>query len=161
VTVKLEFGSDDGVTSSSHGGKTSVVSTTCGFIVVREVDRGVVVGSGTTTKGKEGFADFGGGLESAALGTRDIHNKFGGERSGGPSGFNVGSEGGKGVKETVRLDLAEGVVVEVISVVVPLVHVGLDDRVTLDNPDKFFNGVVEVKFDFDVLGSDGFVTGEL
>jgi hypothetical protein len=161
VTVKLEFGSYNRVSTCSHRGKTSVVGTTCGFIVVREVDRGVIVGSCTTTKRKECFAYFGGSLESSSLRTSDIHNEFVGEGSCGPSRFYVGSEGSKRVKETVRLDFTEGIVIEVISVVVPLVHVGLDNGVTLDNPDKFLDRVVEVKFNLNVLKSDGFVTGEL
>jgi len=53
------------------------------------------------------------------------------------------------------------IVIEVISVVVPLVHSELDNGVTLDNPDEFLNGVVKVQFDLNILRSYRLIAREL
>jgi hypothetical protein len=153
VTVELKLGTNNGVTTGTLGSKTGVVSTTGSLVVIGEVDGGVVVGSCTTTLGKLADTDFGGSLPSLTLGTVDFVDELGREADSGITGLDVGTKSGIGVKETVGLNLAVSIVVEVISVVVPLVHSELDNGVTLDNPDEFLNGVVEVQFDLNILRS--------
>jgi len=162
VAVKLEFGTYGGVTSCILGGETGVVSTTGSLVVVGEIDRGNVVDTCTGAGREVETANLGSGGGDGTLGTCNVINEVGvAEGTGRPTRFDVGSKSGKRVKETIGVDRGEGVVVEVISVVVPLVDVGGCARITLADPDKFLNGVVEVKFNLNVLGSDGFVAGEL
>ena len=162
VAVKLELSTDDGVAASTLGSKTGVVSTTGSLVILGEVNGGVVVGTGTTTLGKEGGSNLWGSLESIALRTIlvlvDVDSR---EGDSGVARLDVGAESIIGIEETVGLDLAEHIVVEVISVVVPLVHAELDNRVTLNNPDKFLNWMIEVKLNLNVLRSDGLITSEL
>jgi hypothetical protein len=153
VTVELKLGTNDGVTTGTLGSKTGVVSTTGSFVVIGEVDGGVVVGSCTTTLRKLANTNFGGSLPSLTLGTVDLIYELGREADSGITGLNVGTKSGIGVKETIGLNLAVSIVVKVISVVIPLVHTELDNGVTLNNPDKFLNGVVKVQFDLNILRS--------
>ena len=96
------------------------------------------------------------------MGTCNVVNEVGvTEGTGGPARFDVGSKSGKRVKETVGVDRGEGVVVKVISVVVPLVEAEFDNIVSLDDPDKFFAWVVEIEFDFDRGVDSGLITSEL
>jgi hypothetical protein len=161
VTVELKLGTDDGVTTGTLGSKTGVVSTTGSLVVIGEVDGGIVVGSCTTTLGKLADTDFGGSLPSLTLGTVDLVDELGREADSGITGLDVGTKSGIGVKETIGLNLAVSIVVEVISVVVPLVHSELDNGVTLDDPDEFLNGVVKVQFDFYILRSYRLIAREL
>jgi hypothetical protein len=161
VTVELKLGTNDGVTTSALGSKTGVVSTTGSLVVIGEVDGGVVVGSRTTTLGKLADTDFGGSLPSLTLGTVDLVDELGREADSGITGLDVGTKSGIGVKKTVGLNLAVSIVVEVISVVVPLVHAELNNRVTLDNPDEFLNGVVKVQFNLNILRSNRLIAREL
>jgi hypothetical protein len=154
VAVKLELSTNDWVSASALGSKTGVVSTSGSLVVIGEVDGGVVVGSCTTTLGKLADTDFGGSLPSLTLGTVDLVDELGREADSGITGLNVGTKSGIGVKETVGLNLAVSIVVEVIGVVVPLVHSELDNGVTLNNPDEFLNGVVKVQFDLNILRCD-------
>jgi len=151
VTVELKLGTNNWVTTGALGSETGVVSTTGSLVVIGEVDGGVVVGSCTTTLGKLADTDFGGSLPSLTLGTVDLVDELGREADSGVTGLDIGTKSGIGVKETVGLNLAVSIVVEVISVVVPLVHSELDNGVTLNNPDEFLNGVVKVQFDFYIL----------
>jgi len=152
VAVKLELSTDDGVAASTLGSKTGVVSTTGSLVILGEVNGGVVVGASATTLGKEGGSNLWGGLESIALRTIlvlvDVDS---GEGNSRVTRLDVGAESIIGIKKTVGLDLAEHIVVEVISVVVPLVHTELNNRVTLNNPDQFFNWVVKVELNLNVL----------
>jgi hypothetical protein len=162
VAVKLELSTNSGVAASTLGSKTGVVSTTGSLVVLGEVNGGIVVGASATTLGKEGGSNLWGGLESIALRTIlvlvDVDSR---EGDSGVARLDVGAESIIGIEETVGLDLAEHIVVEVISVVVPLVHAELDNRVTLNNPDKFLNWMIEVKLNLNVLRSDGLITSEL
>jgi hypothetical protein len=161
VTVELKLGTNDGVTTGTLGSKTGVVSTTGSLVVIGEVDGGVVVGSCTTTLGKLADTNLGGSLPSLTLGTVDLVDELGREADSGVTGLDVGTKSGIWVKETVGLNLAVSIVVEVISVVVPLVHSELDNRVTLDDPDEFLNGVVKVQFDLNILRSYRLIAREL
>jgi len=162
VAVKLKLSTNSGVAASTLGSKTGVVSTTGSLVILGEVNWGIVVGASATTLGKEGGSNLWGGLESIALRTIlvlvDVDSR---EGDSGVARLDVGAESIIGIEETVGLDLAEHIVVEVISVVVPLVHAELDNRVTLNNPDKFLNWMIEVKLNLNVLRSDGLITSEL
>ena len=154
VAVKLELSTDDWVSAGALGSKTGVVSTSGSLVVIGKVDGGVVVGSCTTTLGKLADTDFGGSLPSLTLGTVDLVDELGGEADSGIAGLNVGTKSGIRVKETVGADNTEGIVVEIISVVVPLVHTELNDGVSLNNPDQFLDGVVKVEFNFHILAGN-------
>jgi hypothetical protein len=153
VTVELKLGTNDGVTTGTLGSKTGVVSTTGSFVVIGEVDGGVVVGSCTTTLRKLANTNFGGSLPSLTLGTVDLIYELGREADSGITGLNVGTKSGIWIKETIGLNLSVSIIVKVISVVIPLVHTELNNGVTLNNPDKFLNGVVKVQFDLNILRS--------
>ena len=159
VSVKLELSTDDWVSAGALWSKTGVVSTSGSLVVIREVDGSIVVGSGTATRGKVSPSDFGSGLGLSGLGTKRIGGTIGlvvdgRERNSGITGLDIGTKGSLGVKETVGADNTEGIVVEIISVVVPLVHTELDDGVSLNNPDQFLDGVVKVQFDLDILAGN-------
>jgi hypothetical protein len=153
VTVELKLGTNDGVTTGTLGSKTGVVSTTGSLIVIGEVDGGIVVGSCTTTLRKLGNTNLGGSLPSLTLGTVDLIYELGREADSGITGLNVSTKSGIWIKETIGLNLAVSIIVKVISVVIPLVHTELNNGVTLNNPDKFLNGVVKVQFDLNILRS--------
>jgi hypothetical protein len=72
VSVKLELSTDDWVAAGALGSKTGVVSASGSLVVIREVDGSVVVGSGTTTRGKVSPSDFGSSLGLSGLGTKGI-----------------------------------------------------------------------------------------
>jgi hypothetical protein len=161
VTVELKLGTNDGVTTGALRSETGVVSTTGSLVVIGEVDGGVVVGSCTTTLGKLADTDFWGSLPSLSLGTVDLVDELGGEADSGVTRLDVGTKSGIWVKETIGLNLAVSIIVEVISVVVPLVHSELDNGVTLNNPNQLLNGVIEVQFDLNILRSYRLITSEL
>jgi hypothetical protein len=156
VAVKLKLSTDDWVSASTLGSKTGVVSTSGSLVVIGKVDGSVVVGSSTATGGKVGPSNFGSSLFLSGLGANTsvgvVVNS--GEGNGGITGLNVGTKGGLRVKETVGADNTEGIVVEIISVVVPLVHTELNDGVSLNDPDQFLDGVVKVQFDLDILAGN-------
>jgi hypothetical protein len=156
VAVKLELSTDDWVSAGALGSKTGVVSASGSLVVIGKVDGSVVVGSSTATRGKVGPSNFGSSLFLSGLGANTsvgiVVNS--GEGNGGITGLNVGTKGCLRVKETVGADNTEGIVVEIISVVVPLVHTELDDGVSLNNPDQFLDGVVKVQFDLDILAGN-------
>ena len=159
VAVKLKLSTNDWVSASALGSKTGVVSTSGSLVVIREVDGGIVVGSGTTTRGKVSPSDFGSSLGLSGLGTKGIGGTIGlvvdgWEGNSGITGLDVGTKGGLRVKETVGADNTEGIVVEIISVVVPLVHTELNDGISLNDPDQFLDGVVKVQFDLDILAGN-------
>jgi len=161
VTVELKLGTNDGVTTCTLGSKTGVVSTTGSLVVIGKVDGGVVVGSCTTTLGKLADTNLGGSLPSLTLGTVDLVDELGREADSRVTRLDVGTKSGIRVKETIGLNLSVSIVVEVIGVIVPLIHSELDNGVTLNNPDKFLNGVVEVQFDLNILRSYRLITSEL
>jgi len=68
VAVKLKLSTDDWVATGALGSKTGVVSASGSLVVIREVDGSVVVGSGTTTRGKVSPSDFGSSLSLSGLG---------------------------------------------------------------------------------------------
>jgi len=159
VAVKLELSTNDWVSAGALWSKTGVVSTSGSLVVIREVDGGIVVGSGTTTRGKVSPSDFGSGLGLSGLGTKRVGGTIGlvvdgRERNSGITGLDIRAKGSLRVKETVGADNTEGIVVEVISVVVPLVHTELNDGISLNDPDQFFDGVVKVQFDLDILAGN-------
>jgi hypothetical protein len=154
VTVELKLGANDGVTTGTLRSETGVVGTTGSLIVIGKVDWSIVVGSSATTLRKLGNTNLGGSLPSLSLGTVDLVDELGREADSGITGLDVGTKSGIGVKETVGLNLAVSIVVEVIGVVVPLVHSELDNGVTLNNPDELLNGVVKVQFDLNILRCD-------
>ncbi len=159
VSVKLKLSTDDWVSASTLGSKTCVVSTSGSLVVIGKVDGSIVVGSGTATRGKVGPSDLWGTLGLSGLGTKGIGRTIGlvvnsGEGQCGITGLDVGTKSGLGVKETVGADNTEGIVVEVIGVVVPLVHTELNDGISLNDPDQFLNGVVKVQFDLDILAGN-------
>ncbi len=163
MAVKLKLSTDDWVATGALGSKTGVVSASGSLVVIREVDGSVVVGSSTTTGGKVGPSNFGSSLFLSGLGANTgvgiVVNS--GEGNGGITGLDIGTKGGLRVKETVGADNTEGVVVEIISVVVPLVHTELNDGVSLNNPDQFLDGVVKVQFDLDILAGYRLIACEL
>jgi len=154
VTVELKLGANDGVTTGTLRSETSVVGTTGSLVVIGKVDWSIVVGSSTATLRKLGNTNLGGSLPSLSLGTVDLVDELGREADSGITGLDVGTKSGIRVKKTVGLNLAVSIVVEVISVVVPLVHAELDNGVTLNNPNQLLNGVIEVQFDFYILRCD-------
>lgn len=162
MAVKLKLSTDNRVAASALRSKTGVVSTTSSLVVLGEVNGGIVVGTGTTTLGKEGGSNLGGSLEGITLRTVfvlvDVDR---GEGNSRVTRLDVGTKSIVGVKETVGLDLSKHIVVEVISVVVPLVHSELDNGVTLNNPDQFLYGMIKVELNFNVLAGNRFITGEL
>jgi hypothetical protein len=151
VTVELKLGANDGVTTGTLRSETGVVGTTGSLVVIGKVDWSIVVGSSTATLRKLSNTNLGGSLPSLSLGTVDLVDELGREADSGITRLDVGTKSGIGVKETVGLNLAVSIVVEVIGVVVPLVHSELDNGVTLNYPDEFLNGVVKVQFDFYIL----------
>jgi hypothetical protein len=77
VAVKLKLSTDDWVATGALGSKTGVVSASGSLVVIREVDGSVVVGSGTTTRGKVSPSDFGSSLGLSGLGTKRIGGTVG------------------------------------------------------------------------------------
>jgi len=156
VSVKLKLSTDDWVSASALGSKTCVVSTSGCLIVIGKVDGGIVVGSSTTARGKVSPSNFGSSLFLSRLRAKTSISVVINGREGncGITGLNVGTKGGLRVKETVGADNTEGIVIEIISVVVPLVHTELNDGVSLDDPDQFLNGVVKVQFNFHILAGN-------
>jgi hypothetical protein len=77
VAVKLKLSTDDWVATGALGSKTRVVSTSGSLVVIREVDGGVVVGSGTTTGGKVSPSDFGSSLGLSRLGAKRVWGTIG------------------------------------------------------------------------------------
>jgi len=146
VAVKLKLSTDDGVTTGTLRSKTSVVSTSGSLVVLSEVDWSIVVGSSTATGGSVCPSNRGSSLRSAGVGTKvgvgSVVNT--GEGNSRVTRLDVGVKGSDRGKETVGLDGTEGIIVEVISVVVPLIHAELNNRVTLNNPDQFFHGMIEI-----------------
>jgi len=145
VAVKLELSTNSGVTASTLRSKTGVVSTTSSLVILREVNWGVVVGASATTLRKEGGSNLWSSLHSTSLWT--VFVNIGVDRGEGNSRvtrLNVSAESIIRIKETVGLNLSKHIVVEVISVVVPLVHTELDNRVTLNNPYQFLHWMIEI-----------------
>ena len=159
VAVKLELSTNNGVAASALGSKTCVVSTSGSLVVIGKVDGSVVVGSCTTAGGKVSPSDLWGTLGLSGLGTKGIRRTVGlvvnsGEGQGGITGLNVCTKSGLRVKKTVGADNTEGIVVEVIGVVVPLVHAELNNGISLDDPDQLLDGVVKVEFNFHILAGN-------
>jgi hypothetical protein len=77
------------------------------------------------------------------------------------SGFNIGKEVLLASWGVVAPVSPASINIKIISVVVPLVVVLANNRVTLNNPDKFLNGVVEIEFNLNVGVNGRFITGEL
>jgi len=77
VAVKLELSTDDWVSAGALGSKTGVVSTSGSFVVIGKVDGGVVVGSGTATRGKVSPSDFGSSLGLSGLGAKRVGGTIG------------------------------------------------------------------------------------
>lgn len=165
VTVKLELSTDDRVATSVAGGKASVVSTATSAVVGSEVSGGISGGHSTGAKasreveaGVEESFDFGSGAVNVASLEHSGNIR---EGLSHVTSFNVGQDALVTAWDTVTPRSPEAVDVIVVSVVSPLVDVGGNNGVTLDNPDKFLNRVVKVELDLDVGVDSGFVTGEL
>jgi hypothetical protein len=62
---------------------------------------------------------------------------------------------------TTRVAASAAVIIVVICVVVPLVNTSAAEVFALDNPDKFFDWVVEVKFNLNVYVGGRFITSKL
>jgi hypothetical protein len=77
VAVKLKLSTDDWVSAGALGSKTGVVSTSRSLVVIGKVDRSVVVGSGTATRGKVSPSDFGSSLGLSGLGAKGIGGAIG------------------------------------------------------------------------------------
>ena len=77
VAVKLKLSTDDWVAACALGSKTGVVSTSRSLVVIREVDGGVVVGSGTATRGKVSPSNLWGALGLSRLGAKGIGGTIG------------------------------------------------------------------------------------
>jgi hypothetical protein len=77
VAVKLKLSTDDWVSAGALGSKTGVVSTSGSLVVIGKVDRSVVVGSGTATRGKVSPSDFGSSLGLSGLRAKGIGGAIG------------------------------------------------------------------------------------
>ena len=77
VSVKLELSTDDWVSAGALGSKTGVVSTSGSLVVIGKVDGGIVVGSGTATRGKVSPSNLWGALGLSRLGAKGIGGTIG------------------------------------------------------------------------------------
>jgi len=76
--------------------------------------------------------------------------------------FDVGENKLRWVRETRAVDIVvTRVSIKVISVVIPLVIAKFDDIITLDDPDEFLDGVIEVKFNLNIGVNSRFIAGKL
>jgi len=157
VAVKLELSADDRVTASVARSKTSVVRPVTSVSVGAEVSRGIAHSVGTGTEAileVNTVAEQSADLRRGGAVAVNLHVREGG---GGPARLNVGVNSG----EAVGGNKSTSVTVEVVSVVGPLVDTALNNVVTLDNPDKLLNRMVEIELNLDV-GVDGrLITSEL
>ena len=170
VAVKLELGTNGGVAASVTGGKTSVVGTITGVGEGSEVNRRDRVTS--AEEGREVITN-----ESCVVLSTILSNT---KKRAGKTSVKTTSSSNSTLTVTreargrpARLDVGEQVlpsgrnitpadiVIVVISVVSPLVHVGVNEAVTLYNPNQLLNGVVEIELDLNVGAGDRLVTGEL
>jgi hypothetical protein len=191
VTVELETGTDDGVTTSIAGAETSVIST------ITSSGEGVSTSEGNEVSGKGGAGaktvslDVTGGVGVEGRGSVEVvtiaetdgdtegSNRGGGrtillvnigEGLGHVTSLNVGvkeveGEGGE-VGEGLTVNVGTSVfnrtiVIEVVSVVEPLVRTRLDDVITLDDPDKLLARMVEVKLNLHSGVDSRLITSEL
>ena len=165
VTVKLELGTDNGVTAGVTRSKTSVVSTSTSTRISGKVGRSIIGRECTRTKARgevltsvEESFNFTGGTVNIPV------EESGGnirEGLGHMTGLNIGVENLLATGNTVTPVGPHAVDIIVISIVGPLVDVGGNNGVTLNNPDKFFDRVVKIEFNLDIGVNSGFITSEL
>jgi len=167
VAVKLKLGTNGRVTTSVTGGKTSVVGTITGVGEGSEVNRRDRVTSaeegrevvtitsriGTVlkrTKERTGKTTLRSGTRTNAV----VNTREAGSR---PARLDVGEK----VLPCVGYGTPGNIVIVVIRIVGPLVHVRVNEAVTLYNPNQLLNGVVEIELDLNVGAGNRLVTSEL
>jgi len=157
VAVKLEFGGRNGVHTAVKNGidgsKTELNTRTKSSIELVHV-----VGASKTSSGHNG-------LKASSL----LSNGNTGSSADDRLSHRTGRKKiiARNTLKRVRGSATERGKVDSISVVEPLLTTEslgsseIDIAVGLNNPNEFFDGVIEVEFDFVGSGIDGFITGEL
>jgi hypothetical protein len=190
VAVKLELGTDSGVSASIDRAETSVVSVVSSSGEGTEVSGGKVAGIGTragrVAEAKRSHLTVSGTEDTIVHVATDtaetrgvLHNIAGAEASvvaeeSGILGINI-TETNEGEYISVTINISEdklrrisdtsgaetSISIVVVSVVVPLVETSLDDVISLHNPDELLARVVEIELHLNVGIDSGFVTSEL
>jgi len=187
VTVKLELGTDGGVSTSIDRTETGVVSVVSSSGEGTEVSGGKVAGVGTrasrATEAKRSHLSIGSAKSTSNTKTTNTTctlNNVAGSKVGvvgkesGVLGINV-TKTNEGEHISVTINISEdklrrisnavgaetSISIVVISVVIPLVKTGLDHVISLHNPDKLLARVVEIELHLNVGIDGGFVTSKL